>query len=369
MKFYIIAGEASGDLHGANLVNEIKASQPNTEFRGFGGDKMINAGADVVVHYKNIAFMGFKEVFVNLTLILKTLKFCKSDIKSYKPDAIILIDYPGFNLRIAKFAKKAGIKVIYYISPQLWAWKEKRISTIRKYVDKMLCILPFEVDFYKERACEVEYVGHPLVHRIVNFTPDKDFYQSHNLDQKPIIAILPGSRAQEVRKILPVLMSIESSFPDYQFVIAGASGFDKEFYENITRSKDLKIIFDDTYNLLSNAEVGLITSGTATLETALFGVPLVVCYRTSGLTYSLSKMLIKIKYISLVNLILNRPAVRELIQDELNAANLTNELDLLINDKDYRNKMKGHLKDLLKILGNKDASSEAAKIILDYCGE
>ena len=366
MKYYFVAGEASGDLHGSKLLRELALIDTEATFRGFGGDKMAAFGLDIVVHYKKIAVMGFKEVFLNLRTVLNALKVAKNDILNFKPDVLILIDYPGFNLRMAKFAKEHGFKVIYYISPQLWAWKEGRIDTIRQNVDKMICILPFEKEYYAKWDYEVDYVGHPLVEAIETHQPSNDFITKHSLTQKPIIAILPGSRKQEIQKILPVLVSVQKHFPNYKFVIAATSNFSADFYKAAAGSEDITLVFDETYDLLSNAKAGLITSGTATLETALFGLPLIVCYSTTSLTYHISKTFIKIKYISLVNLILDKPAVKELIQNELSSENITKELGKILEDEAYRNEMLGNLAQLKHVLGEEKASKKAANIIYTF---
>ena len=310
MKYYLIAGEASGDLHGSNLLRELVSIDSEAIFRGFGGDKMAEQDMTIVLHYKKIAFMGFKEVLLHLYTLMNAFKVVKKDILYFKPDVLILIDYPGFNLRMARFAKEHRIKVVYYISPQLWAWKEGRINTIRQNVDKMICILPFEKDYYVKWNYTVDYVGHPLVEAIESFQSSPDFITKHKLNDKPIIAILPGSRKQEIQKILPILVSVQKDFSAYQFVIAATANFSARFYKTAAGTENIKLVFDETYDLLSNARAGLIASGTATLETALFGIPLIVCYSTTSLTYHISKSFIKIKYISLVNLILDKPAVK-----------------------------------------------------------
>jgi lipid-A-disaccharide synthase len=310
--------------------------------------------------------MGFKEVILNLKTVINALKVAKKDILNFKPDVLILIDYPGFNLRMARFAKEHGINVIYYISPQLWAWKEGRIETIRKYVDKMICILPFEKDYYAKWNYQVDYVGHPLVEAIEGYKSTPDFVTKHSLTEKPIIAILPGSRKQEIQKILAVLVSAQNDFPEYQFVIAATSNFSAEFYKAAAGTEDIKLVFDETYNLISHAQAGLIASGTATLETALFGIPLIVCYSTTSLTYFISKTFIKINYISLVNLILDKPAVKELIQKELTKENITTELTRILKNEPYRNEMLKNLAQLKQLIGEEKASKKAAEIIYTF---
>ncbi len=364
MKYYIIAGEASGDLHGSNLIKAMKAKQPNVQFRFWGGDLMAEAvGEKPVKHYKDLAFMGFLEVAMNLRTILGNIKFCKKDIESYRPDVLILIDYPGFNLRIAEFAKSLGIKVVYYISPQLWAWKEGRVEIIKKYVDEMLVILPFEKDFYRKHSVEAHFVGHPLLDAISDLEPiDCElFKQESNLNEKEIIALLPGSRKQEVEKMLETMLSVRSYFTDYQFVIAGAPSLEKEFYERFV-DENVHFVSNKTYDLLRCSKAALVTSGTATLETALLNVPEVVCYRGSKISYEIAKRLVKhIKYISLVNLIMDREVVKELIQKELTAKNLIKELNLILGDN--REKILTDYAELRERLGGKGASAHAAEII------
>jgi lipid-A-disaccharide synthase len=363
MKYYLISGEASGDLHGSMLITELKSIDSEASFRGFGGDRMADQGMEIVLHYKKIAFMGFKEVILHIGTVMNAFKVAKNDILSFRPDVIILIDYPGFNLRMAKFAKQQGIKVIYYISPQLWAWKEGRINTIRKYVDKMICILPFEKNYYAKWNYPVDYIGHPLVETIDGFKPTPGFITKHALNNKPIIAILPGSRKQEIQKILPVLVAVQKHFPSYQFVIGATSNFSTDFYKSVAGTDDIKLVFDETYDLLSYAKAGLIASGTATLETALFGIPLIVVYSTTSITYHISKSFIKIKYISLVNLILDKPAVKELIQKEFTTDSIQKELTQILENEVYRNEMLKNLAQLKHLLGEEKASRKAAEII------
>lgn len=363
MKYYIIAGEASGDLHGSNLMKALKQKDPNATFRFWGGDLMEQQGGTLVKHYRDLAFMGFVEVVQNLGTILRNIKFCKEDIRNFRPDVLILVDYPGFNLRIAKFAKKLGIKVVYYISPQLWAWKEGRVNTIKKYVDEMLVILPFEKDFYKKHQIEAHFVGHPLLDALSDLPPidTQAFKKEHQLSDKKIIALLPGSREQEVKKMLSIMLSVRSEFKDYQFVIAGAPSLPKSFYESYV-DREVSFISNKTYDLLRCSDAALVTSGTATLETALLEVPEVVCYRGSKISYEIAKRLIKhIKYISLVNLIMDKEVVKELIQNELNTPNLVKELKLILNEN--RANLLFDYKILKEKLGGKGASEKAAEII------
>lgn len=364
MKYYIISGEASGDLHGSNLIHELKKKDSSANIRCWGGDKMEAAGATLVKHYKELAFMGFVEVIKNLGTIFKNLKFCKEDILQFQPDAMILIDYPGFNLRIAEWAKQQGIKVIYYISPQVWAWKENRVKLIKKCVDKMLVILPFEKEFYARWNYEVEYVGHPLVEVVNAYLESSSQYPlSAN-----IIALLPGSRKQEILKKLPIMLKVAKYFPDYQFVVAKAPGLEENFYaELLAPYHNVAAVADKTYELLVKSKAALVTSGTATLETALFAVPEVICYKGSAFSYQIAKRLIKIKFIGLVNLIMNKEVVKELIQDELTVENLQHELNELLNNKEKQLQLKEDyslLKNLLSKGGH--ASANAAASIYSY---
>ena len=369
MKYYIIAGEASGDLHGSNLIREIRKLDNIADIRCWGGDLMEHAGAHLVKHYRDLAYMGFIEVVMNLRTIMKNLKFCKQDILQFKPDVILLIDYPGFNLRIAEWAKHQHIKVAYYISPQVWAWKENRVKQIRKNVDKMLVILPFEKDFYKKRSFDVEYVGHPLADVVESAQNDIEPLPNtlaSPLNEPNIIALLPGSRAQEVTKKLPVMLEVSRAFPDYRFIIAKAPSLDDRFYEQLMEPyKNVRSIRNKTYQLLLHAKAALVTSGTATLETALFGVPQVVCYKGSNISYQIAKRLIKVKYISLVNLIMDKEVVKELIQNEMNVQNVTTELRRVLKDRDTIIRMKRDYADLKKLLSEGgNASEKAAKSIV-----
>jgi lipid-A-disaccharide synthase len=409
MKYYIIAGEASGDLHGSNLIIELKKLDANAEIRCWGGDKMQATGATLIKHYKDLAFMGFSEVLKNLPVILRNLSFCKKDISQYNPDVIILIDYPGFNLRMAKWAKTNHFKVIFYISPQVWAWKESRVNLIKKHVDKMLVILPFEKAFYNKWNYEVEYAGHPLVEVIESFKKQagnlqlitdgqkskaksqqlKDTsQQSYNNDkrltindqpstindqpstinhqpstindqpstindQQPtnLVALLPGSRKQELKIKLPIMLQVAEHFPDHLFVVAKAPGIENDFYNSfLADHTNVDTVSNQTYLLLMNAKAALVTSGTATLETALFDVPEIVCYKGNAFSYQIAKRLIKIKYISLVNLIMDKEVITELIQDELTVENLKTELSSILNDTIKIEKIKSDYAELRKIL-------------------
>ena len=370
MKYYIIAGEASGDLHGANLMKSLYQLDPNAEIRFWGGDLMQQVGGTLVKHYKELAFMGFAEVLMNLRTILNNISFCKKDIEQFKPDALIFIDYPGFNMRIAKWAKQKGIPTHYYISPQIWAWKEGRIKAIKNDVDHMYVILPFEKEFYENKHnYPVHFVGHPLIDAIDNKTPVniETFRKEHHLDNRPIIALLPGSRKQEIEKMLSVMLSVIKDFPDYQFVIAGAPSQDKEFYEKFITSEQVHFITNKTYDLLSVAHAALVTSGTATLETALFKVPEVVLYKGNEISYQIAKRVITLKYISLVNLIMDETVVTELIQGECNTKMVKKELAKILDPK-YRKQLI-HKYDLVEEkLGGKGASFKTAELIVkSYC--
>lgn len=360
LKYYIIAGEASGDLHGSNLIKAIHQQDTQADIRCWGGDKMQAAGASLIKHYKDLAFMGFVEVIQHLGTILGNIAFCKKDIQHFAPDVLVLIDYPGFNLRIAKWAKVNGIKVVYYISPQVWAWKENRVKTIKACVDKMLVILPFEVDFYKKWNFPVTYTGHPLVEVIQHEIEQVPIVP---LSSKPIIALLPGSREQEIKVKLPLMLSVVDSFPDYQFIVAQAPSLPDELMQDIILDKNVLLAKNQTYNLLKQSKAGLITSGTATLETALFGLPQVVCYKGNSLSFWLATKLVKVKYISLVNLIMDKPVVKELIQDDLNKENLITELNKILQQGAALQQMKNDYQNLWQSLGSRSASSLAAEEI------
>ncbi len=365
MKYYLIAGEASGDLHGANLIKALKKEDPEADFRFWGGDLMKAAGGTEVKHYRDLAFMGFAEVLMNLGTILKNIKFCKQDIAEFNPDVLIFIDYPGFNLRIAKWARKEGYRTHFYISPQIWAWKEARIKDIKRDIDEMYVILPFEKDFYeKKHNFPVHFVGHPLIDAIYNrkqVDPEK-FKKENDLDERPIIALLPGSRKQEIKKMLEIMISAAKDFTEYQFVIAGAPSQEQSFYETFLSTKNVHFVSNKTYDLLSISDAALVTSGTATLETALFKVPQVVCYKGGRISYEIAKRVIKLEYISLVNLILNREAVTELIQTDFNKKRLKKELTKIL-DPYKRATMFLDYYELEKALGGRGASENTAKLI------
>ena len=374
MKYYIIAGEASGDLHGSNLIKALKKNNPDASFRCWGGDLMKSQCNDLVMHYQDFSYMGFLEVILNINKILSYISFCKNDIEKFKPDLIIYIDYPGFNMRIAKWAKSKNYINHFYISPKVWVWKEKRVEQIKKVIDKMYVILPFEEDFYKKKHnYKVDFVGHPLLDAIEseNAFNKNDFLLVNNLSEKPIIALLPGSRNQEINKLLPVMLEAVSNLTGYQLVIAGAPSKNVEYYEKIIQSSDsntnnIKVISNQTYNILRVSTAAIVTSGTATLETALFNVPQVVCYKTSWISYLIGRLLIRnLKYISLVNIIQDKEVVKELIQNDCNKTNLVIELEKILDQKN-RSSMLAEYKILHNKLGGKGASKKTADLINKY---
>jgi len=365
MKYYLIAGEASGDLHASNLMLALKKVDPEAEFRFWGGDLMQEAGGTLVKHYRELAFMGFIEVIANLRTILKNIKICKNDILDYNPDTIIFIDYPGFNMRIAKWAKELNISTQYYISPQIWAWKENRISAIKRDVDEMYVILPFEKEFYEEKhQFPVRFVGHPLLDAIAKkdlVVPD-EFRKKYKLDKRPIIALLPGSRKQEISKMLETMLSITDDYKEYQFIIAGAPSQDPEFYKPFIKKKNVHLVMNKTYDVLSLSTAAIVTSGTATLETALFKVPEVVCYKGSTISYQIAKRVVDLDYISLVNLIMDKEVVTELIQNDFNPKKLKNELNKVL-DPENRETIFGAYFELERKLGGAGASEKTAQLI------
>lgn len=365
MKYYIIAGEASGDLHASNLIKAIHQQDAQADFRVWGGDLMEAAGAKVVKHYRDLAFMGFVEVVQNLRTILGNIKFCKQDILDYQPDVLILVDYPGFNLRIAKWAKQQSIKVCYYISPQIWAWNSKRVHTIKRDVDRMLVILPFEKAFYERYDMKVDFVGHPLLDVIPGRQLTPDFQEKFGIGARPLIALLPGSRRQEIKTMLPIMLDVVKHFPGYDFAIAAAPSIPEEVYQrhfsDVTQR--IKIIPNRTYDLLQSATAALVTSGTATLETGLFRVPQVVCYKGSAISYRIARFVVNVNYISLVNLILDRPLLTELIQGDCSPEKLREVLQQVL---DNPTPLLNGYAELAKKLGNSGASTNAARIIVDW---
>ena len=363
MKYYIISGEASGDLHGSNLIKELQQLDTLADIRCWGGDLMQATGATLVKHYRDLAFMGFTEVIKNIRTIFKNISFCKKDISIYQPDVLILIDYPGFNLRIAEWAKKQGFRIIYYISPQIWAWKENRIHSIKKNVDKMLVILPFEKVFYDKWNFEVEYVGHPLIEVIDRYKEQQTGLSLS--DNEQVIALLPGSRKQEILKKLPIMLEVAKHFPQHVFMVAKAPGLTDEFYAELLQPyANVRSVANKTYDLLQSSKAAMVTSGTATLETALFDVPEVICYKGNKISYLIARQLIKIKYICLVNLIMDKEVVKELIQDELTVKNLVEELNKLLNDEAKKAQLQRDYRDLRNLLtAGGNASANAARSI------
>lgn len=368
MKYYIISGEASGDLHGSNLMKAIYRHDPQAEVRFWGGDLMQSVGGTMVKHIRDLAIMGIVEVMVHLRTVLANIRLCKQDILDYNPDAVIFIDYPGFNLRIAKFTHSHGFKNFYYISPQVWAWKKGRIKTMRRVLDKMYVILPFEKPFYDKYGVEnVEYVGHPLLDAVADFNSSHiadDFRRRNNLDDRPIIALMPGSRKMELRKMMPTMAALASRHPEYNFVIAGMTLLGDSFYKPFLTSQNVTLVYNQTYMLLQSAFAGVITSGTATLEAALFHLPQVVCYRANALTVAFAKTFAKVKYISLVNLIADKPVVRELIQKDLNKNTLETEFSKITKDKNNRMAMIAEYESIEKTLGSEGVSDKAVLSIL-----
>lgn len=372
MRYYLIAGEASGDLHGSNLMKALKETDPLSEFRFYGGDLMQSAGGTLVKHYREMAFMGFADVLANIRTILRNLRICKNDILKFKPDALILIDYAGFNLRIAGFAHKKSIKTFYYIAPKVWAWKKKRIIKLKKYINKVFVIFPFEVEYFRENGLEVEFYGNPLLDSLSQFQmkldSESEFIKKNHLSQKPIIALLSGSRQHEISRCLPEMVMAAKDFPEYEFIVAGAPSIQKELYEAILKDSSIKIVFNDTYNLLQNSFAAVVTSGTATLETALFRVPQVVIFKTGGLTYQIGKLVISIRFFSLVNLIANRELVKELLQFNL-AAGIKSELSLICRDTTRRKQILDGYDEIITSLGGAGTSDRIAKRIWELAGK
>lgn len=371
MKYYVIAGEASGDLHASNLLKQIALRDTAALFRCWGGDLMAAQGGEIVKHYRDLAFMGFVEVALHLRTILKNIAFCKKDILQYQPDIVVLVDYPGFNLRIAEWAKQQGFKVIYYISPQIWAWKTGRVHKIKRSCDHVMPILPFEKDFYKKYDYEADFVGHPLLDAIDEDIREsrevKEFRADNSLDDRPIIAILPGSRKQEIVKMLPVMLEVTKNYPQCQFVVSTVKWLPEELYSRYLHGYDVKTVTGSSYPLLLNAEAAIVTSGTATLETAILGTRQVVCYKGSALSYRIAMAVVKdtIKYISLVNLVMDAPVVTELIQYDFTAERVKEELDKLLFDESIRQKMSEEYARLLTRLGGRGASARAAEIVVN----
>ena len=368
MKYYLIAGEASGDLHGSKLMRAIKMNDPDAEFRFWGGDKMRAEGGTLVKHYRDLAFMGFIEVLLNLFTILKNIAFCKKELVDYKPDVVVLIDYPGFNLRMAKYAWKRGFKVAFYISPTVWAWKQGRVKIIKKYVDRMMVILPFEKEFYSRFDYNVDFVGHPLLDELDDekMISRENFLKENGLDARPLIALLPGSRVQEINRLLKPMLELVPEFPDYQFVIAGVNSVPKEIYPT---TENIKIVFNQTHTLLRASEAALVTSGTATLETALLNVPQVVCYKAGKLSFAIARSLVHIKFISLVNIIMDKEVVRELIQRDCTPKSMQSELKKILPGNKKRKEILFDYQKLVEALGSSGASEKAAQVIRELTNE
>ncbi len=367
MKYYIIAGETSGDLHGANLIKALKTEDPQADFKIVGGNQMQEAADQIpLIHTSQMAFMGFVEVLKNLKTISKNLKAVKGDILNYKPDTVILIDFPGFNMKIASFAKKHGIKVCYYISPKIWAWNQGRVHKIKKVVDHMFCILPFEVDFYKRFGMKVDYVGNPLLDAISAYEFNPNFRKDNNLSDAPIIALLPGSRKMEIDEILPEMVELSFSFPKHQLVIAGAPNFEKSYYQQYIGDLGIPIVFDQTYDLLKNADAAVVTSGTATLETGILRVPQVVVYKANPISVWIARKLIKVNFISLVNLINNYLSVIELIQEECTTSDIKDEIGKILMESEHRASILENYDVLATKLGDPGASARTAKLIVEY---
>jgi len=373
LKYYIIAGEPSGDLHGANLIKELKKTDPSPRFRFWGGDLMQAQAGLPVKHIRETSFMGFREVLLKIPEIWSNIRFCKKNIKEYNPDALVLIDYPGFNMIMAKYASKIGIPVIYYISPQIWAWHRSRVKKIKQYVDLMLTILPFEKDFYRGYNYNVQYVGHPLMDAMNQYRLNSEdfstFIKRNYLENKPIIALLPGSRKQEIEKCLPAMLQMVPQHTQYQFVIAGAPNVGISFYQNFTKDYEVSTLFCQTYSILRQSQAAIVVSGTATLEAALMDVPQIVCYKSGQISYLLGKNFIKVPFISLVNLILNREAVKELVQHEMNNEILNRELESILNDKSKREQILSDYREIKKLLGRGSASEKAARKIYNHCAK
>ena len=374
MKYFLIAGEASGDLHAGNLMRQIRRQDPDADFMFLGGDLMQSQGGRMLVHYREMAYMGVVEVLANLGKVRRNLAVCKEQMLSYRPDAVILVDYPGFNMKMARFAKEHGMRTFYYISPKIWAWKKRRAYSIKKYVDKMFAIFPFEIDFYRQFDYKVEYVGNPLTDAMKEFEPSllprEEFLQKHNIPDSRLIALVPGSRTGEIQKLLPEMLAVVPDFPGYHFVVCGAPGIDPGFYDqflaadgNITAGGRVSIVFGDTYNVIRNSDAAAVTSGTATLETAFLRTPQVVCYKMAGLTYWLANLLVRIKWFSLVNIIAGREVVRELLQSHL-SADISAELRHILGDGAYRDAMLKSYDEIRQSLGGGLASENTAKVIV-----
>lgn len=367
MRYYLIAGERSGDLHASNLAKALKRNDPNALMHGFGGDYMQEAGVKLTVHYRELAFMGFLEVLMNLNKISGFIKICKQDITQFKPDVVILVDYGGFNTRIAKFCHKEGIKVFFYISPKVWAWNQKRAWTLKANIDRMFVILPFEKTFFKKFDWEVDYVGNPVLDAIKNHVTDSSFIVKHKLkSDQPLIALLPGSRKQELQNVTPVMAAVARRFPQYEFGVAAVSNIDQSMYNAFDGLQNVTLIQEDTYNLLSYARAAIVTSGTATLETALLKVPQVCIYKTSYVSYKIAKNFIRVPYISLVNLIADKLVIKECIQSDMTEEKIATEIQALVAEGKYRTEMLSEYERIYKLLDIGSASENAARLMVDY---
>ncbi|MBC8005933.1 MAG: lipid-A-disaccharide synthase [Verrucomicrobia bacterium] len=369
MKYYILAGEASGDLHASNLIKEISLIDTQAQFRGFGGDLMEKAGMTVLKHYRDMAFMGLVPVIMNIRTIKKNFTFCEQDLLAFNPDVLILVDYPGFNLRMAKFAKEHGIKTFYYISPKIWAWKQKRVHRVKAYVDEMFTILPFESEFYGRFDYKVNYVGNPLLDAILQKKTEPDyprFFAENNLPDKPILALLPGSRKGEISVLLPTMLEAASRFPQFQCVIAGAPNMGQQFYEPFMKAHSAPILWGKTYEILIHSRAAIVSSGTATLETAILNVPQVVVYQMTPnwLFKHLKKYFLKTKWVSLVNIILKKEAVTELIQSDFTLENIVKEMKKIVEDPKHEARMKADYRQMMALLGNEGASKKAAQLMV-----
>ena len=370
MKYYLVAGEKSGDLHGSNLIKELKKLDSAAQFKGFGGDEMQKAGMTVRVHYRQMAFMGIVQALLNIRKISQWLSFCKTDIQSFSPDVIILIDYGGFNMRVAKFAKKKGLKVFYYISPKVWAWNVGRAWELKATVDRMFCILPFEKDFFRKFDWDVDYVGNPVLDAVKSFVPNPNFLAETNLESKGrLVAILPGSRKIELERLGPLLASVTKKFPQHHFVVAAIKELPEQLYAPFHGLSNVSFVYDVTYDLLAHSHVALVTSGTATLETGLFKVPQVVVYKASALEYAIGSRLVKVDHISLVNLVANKPVLKEFIQHEANEGNVVAEVSQLMVDGSYRQKMMEEYERVYQILDVGSASATAAAKMWSYLSD
>lgn len=367
MKYYLVAGERSGDLHAANLIRSLSKKDPGSEFRGFGGNAMQKAGMQIVAHYNELSVMGFIEVLTSLSRIYRYLKLCQKDILDNQPDVLILVDYPGFNMRMAKFAKLNNIRVFYYISPKIWAWNQGRAWKIKKYVDRMFCILPFEKSFYQKFGIEVDYIGNPIADAVNEYQPDPEVLaKNHIHNDKPKVALLPGSRRQELKYMLPVFNEIIQKCPTYHFIVAGVKDLGEPAYDEISNNKNASVIYEQTYDILSVSDAAIVTSGTATLETALWNVPQIVVYKANAITYQIAKWVIKVKYISLVNLIIDKELIKEMIQDDLQAFQVGKELKNILSNKSHRNGILEGYEEIRKLMGEQKVSDYAANLMVNY---